>query len=247
MRRRRVAAARALRTARAGVRGPVPARAALPAPAAPLVPHRPVPPLRGAHHEAVLRRSRAPSVCECGAAVLLPPVHCGQRAPACEGPCLRARPCLHPPHHSCHTGECPPCVVLTTKRCYGGHEMYPTLHREATCLRACLQRGLSLVRLGRERSRRLPQCRPVPAAGARHLPLRAAPRRALLQRERAGLRQMALALQIRNPDVSAKLAPRYSEHKRQFIHELCEHFGCESVAYDAEPNRNVVATADKEK
>lgn len=35
--------------------------------------------------------------------------------------------------------------------------------------------------------------------------------------------------------------------KRQFIHELCEHFGCESVAYDAEPNRNVVATADREK
>lgn len=104
-------------------------------------------------------------------------------------------------------------------------------------------------------------------------------------------RRLALALQIRNPDVSAKLAPRYSEHvratavrdpafaqlvhdrltdlvqlakkskqktrahsfpsmnrqKRQFIHELCEHFGCESVAYDAEPNRNVVATADKEK
>lgn len=29
-------------------------------------------------------------------------------------------------------------------------------------------------------------------------------------------RQMALALQIRNPDVSAKLAPRYSEHVRQW-------------------------------
>lgn len=110
-------------------------------------------------------------------------------------------------------------------------------------------------------------------------------------RVEARTRQLALALQIRNPDVSAKLAPRYSEHvrataarepafanqihdkltelvqlakkskqktrahsfpsmnwqKRQFIHELCEHFGCESVAYDAEPNRNVVATADKEK
>ncbi|CAH2210147.1 jg24569, partial [Pararge aegeria aegeria] len=38
-----------------------------------------------------------------------------------------------------------------------------------------------------------------------------------------------------------------NRQKRQFIHELCEHFGCESVAYDAEPNRNVVATADKEK
>ncbi|KOB66395.1 VQ motif-containing protein isoform 1, partial [Operophtera brumata] len=51
----------ALPAPRAGVRGPVPARAALPAPAAPLVPHRRVPPLRGAHHEAVLRRSRGGS------------------------------------------------------------------------------------------------------------------------------------------------------------------------------------------
>lgn len=30
----------------------------------------------------------------------------------------------------------------------------------------------------------------------------------------ARTRQLALALQIRNPDVSAKLAPRYSEHVR---------------------------------
>lgn len=41
--------------------------------------------------------------------------------------------------------------------------------------------------------------------------------------------------------------PSMNWQKRQFIHELSEHFGCESVAYDAEPNRNVVATADKEK
>ncbi|XP_050308291.1 protein shuttle craft [Anthonomus grandis grandis] len=35
--------------------------------------------------------------------------------------------------------------------------------------------------------------------------------------------------------------------KRQFIHEYCEYFGVESAAYDAEPNRNVVATAIKDK
>lgn len=35
--------------------------------------------------------------------------------------------------------------------------------------------------------------------------------------------------------------------KRKFVHEYCEHFGCDSVAYDAEPNRNVVATAFKNK
>jgi len=35
--------------------------------------------------------------------------------------------------------------------------------------------------------------------------------------------------------------------KRQFIHEYSDHFGCETVAYDPEPNRNVVATALKDK
>lgn len=35
--------------------------------------------------------------------------------------------------------------------------------------------------------------------------------------------------------------------KRHFIHEYCEHFGIQSEAYDAEPNRNVVATAVKDK
>jgi len=104
-------------------------------------------------------------------------------------------------------------------------------------------------------------------------------------------RRIALALQIRNPDLSPNVTPRYSDfmkefakkdapfcnyvheklaelvtnakqskqnsrshsfevmkyEKRKLIHEYSEHFGCESVAYDAEPNRNVVATALKEK
>lgn len=32
----------------------------------------------------------------------------------------------------------------------------------------------------------------------------------------------------------------------QLVHEMCEMFGVESVAYDAEPNRNVVATAQRD-
>lgn len=36
-----------------------------------------------------------------------------------------------------------------------------------------------------------------------------------------------------------------NREKRQFVHEYCEHFGCESVAYDQEPKRNIVATAQK--
>lgn len=35
--------------------------------------------------------------------------------------------------------------------------------------------------------------------------------------------------------------------KRHFVHECCEHFGCESAAYDPEPNRNVVATASRDR
>lgn len=104
-------------------------------------------------------------------------------------------------------------------------------------------------------------------------------------------RRLAIGLQIRNPDISQKLTPRYSDFmkgwakkdphfcqkihnkltelvklaqesqqkcryhsfesmnrdKRQFVHEYCEHFGCESEAYDSEPNRNVVATALRNK
>ncbi|KAL3282485.1 hypothetical protein HHI36_005668 [Cryptolaemus montrouzieri] len=104
-------------------------------------------------------------------------------------------------------------------------------------------------------------------------------------------RRLAIGLQIRNPDITQKLTPRYSDFmrgwakkdphfchrvhdkltelvqlakqskqksrsysfesmnrdKRHFIHEYCEHFGCESAAYDAEPNRNIVATAIRDK
>lgn len=38
-----------------------------------------------------------------------------------------------------------------------------------------------------------------------------------------------------------------SRDKRHFLHEYCEHFGCDSAAYDQEPNRNVVATALRDK
>jgi len=104
-------------------------------------------------------------------------------------------------------------------------------------------------------------------------------------------KRIALALQIRNPDISSKITPKYSDflrnfvkkdakfcsnihdeltklvklakeskqktrlksfdcmnrEKRQFIHEYAEHFGCTSESFDAEPKRNVVATAYKEK
>lgn len=104
-------------------------------------------------------------------------------------------------------------------------------------------------------------------------------------------KRVSLALQIRNPDLSSKVQPKYSEfmkdwakkdpalcsmihtkltelvklskdskqksraysfdcmnrEKRQLVHEFAEHFGCESESYDAEPKRNVVATALRDK
>lgn len=35
--------------------------------------------------------------------------------------------------------------------------------------------------------------------------------------------------------------------KRQFVHELAPHFGCETASFDAEPKRNVVATAYRDR
>ncbi|CAG0891465.1 unnamed protein product [Darwinula stevensoni] len=39
--------------------------------------------------------------------------------------------------------------------------------------------------------------------------------------------------------------PPSGREKRQFIHEYCEHFGCESVAIDEEPNRSIIVTAPR--
>ena len=37
--------------------------------------------------------------------------------------------------------------------------------------------------------------------------------------------------------------PVMNRDNRQFVHEYCDFFGCDSEAFDEEPNRNVVATA----
>merc|ERR1712020_729274 len=38
-----------------------------------------------------------------------------------------------------------------------------------------------------------------------------------------------------------------NREKRQFVHELSDHFGIESESYDAEPKRNVVTTAVRDR
>jgi hypothetical protein len=62
--------------------------------------------------------------CSCGKSVLLPPIACGTRPPPCRHPCARRHACDHPVFHPCHSEElCPPCAVLTSRMCDGGHEL----------------------------------------------------------------------------------------------------------------------------
>lgn len=66
--------------------------------------------------------------CECGTAVVYPPVPCGTRVPECKNPCRRPHKCSHPVKHLCHSeSDCTPCVFLTTKYCYGKHEQRKTI------------------------------------------------------------------------------------------------------------------------
>lgn len=73
--------------------------------------------------------------CECGSAVIYPPVPCGTKRPPCEQVCSRTHTkCNHPVLHNCHTEPlCPPCVILTTKWCHGKHEQRKTIpcHEES--------------------------------------------------------------------------------------------------------------------
>lgn len=66
--------------------------------------------------------------CECGAEVIYPPVPCGTKRPICKKPCSRAHPCDHAPQHNCHSAaNCPPCMIFTTKWCFGHHEQRKTI------------------------------------------------------------------------------------------------------------------------
>ncbi|XP_008185487.1 protein shuttle craft [Acyrthosiphon pisum] len=304
--------------------------------------------------------------CRCGNSFISPPVRCGTRPPLCTLPCSREHECGHPATHICHDeDECPPCIALTEKLCFGGHELrfaIPCHIKNVSCGMPC---GIPLAckRHTCAKPCHAPPCNTGPCRLPCNLPksdcshpcskpchdgscppiackimvsvscicgnltesrmcsdpkvieyrlqvkaqsmsfldnivdsspiiksykiLECTTECAKLERNR----RIALALQIRNPDLSPNVTPRYSDfmkefakkdasfcsyvheklaelvtnakqskqnsrshsfevmkyEKRKLIHEYSEHFGCESVAYDAEPNRNVVATALKEK
>eukprot|EP00047_Mylnosiga_fluctuans_P021568 m.106421 g.106421 ORF g.106421 m.106421 type:complete len:1179 (+) comp8947_c0_seq2:79-3615(+) len=82
-------------------------------------------------------------VCSCGKTVLHPPQACGTRPPICKEPCSKPRPCGHPVAHTCHYDDqpCPPCAVLVTRPCVGGHgnkcASTPCHFQNPTCLQPC--------------------------------------------------------------------------------------------------------------
>ncbi|CAB0031436.1 unnamed protein product [Trichogramma brassicae] len=79
--------------------------------------------------------------CECGKAVIYPPVPCGTRRPACKEPCSRTHDCDHQVLHPCNSDSvCPPCSVLTQKWCHGKHELrkaVPCHVKELSCGLPC--------------------------------------------------------------------------------------------------------------
>ncbi|KAK6632452.1 hypothetical protein RUM44_007494 [Polyplax serrata] len=231
----------------------------------------------------------------CGRHKCILPCHSGsclKQDQCCSQPCTVLRPgCGHICGTPCHDGLCPvdvPCKEVVRVTCECGHR-YTTracydnakeFHRITTAKLATkmadLQAGqsidLNVFTANKKLSYKTLECNDECK---------------LIERNR----RLAIALQIKNPDLSAKLTPRYSEYlknwakkdarfcqmihdkltdlvqlakqskqksrsfsfdpmnreKRHFIHEYCDHFGCESVAYDQEPKRNVVATALKDK
>ncbi|KAM0053723.1 putative chromatin regulator PHD family [Helianthus debilis subsp. tardiflorus] len=59
--------------------------------------------------------------CACGRSSIPPPLACGMPPPSCQHPCSVPKPCGHVSSHSCHFGDCPPCLAPIPKECIGGH------------------------------------------------------------------------------------------------------------------------------
>lgn len=223
------------------------------------------------------QKHRCIKVCHAGA--------CLPDGATCQQPCATPRPlCTHPCNAPCHEGPCPdtPCNTQEKVSCQCSHRSATvscsenSYNRVSTALlanrMADMQAGNSVNLTDLVRREKRLDCNEECAQLERN-------------------KRVALALQIRNPELTSKITPRYSEFmrdwakkdppfcnlvhekltelvklskeskqksraysfdcmnrdKRQLIHEYAEHFGCESESYDAEPKRNVVTTALKDK
>ncbi|XP_046396084.1 protein shuttle craft-like [Ischnura elegans] len=212
----------------------------------------------------------------------------------CKQPCTTPRSlCGHPCGVACHDGPCPdsPCREMVKVTCECGH-------RSTT--RACSENATEYQQMAVAMlASKMVDMQMGHSVDLRDLAGSASSRKESLKtlecNDECKLiernRRLALCLQIRNPDLTGKIIPRYSESmkqwgkkdpafvqmvhdrltelvqlakqskqksrsymfkvmglpKRQLVHEYCEHFGCEAQSYDEEPNRNVVATALRDK
>lgn len=220
---------------------------------------------------------------------------CLEEGETCTQPCQRKREaCEHICGAPCHGEEhCPntPCKAQVTVKCPCGHREKKTVcslggqQDVADYQKITIQNladsiqgmmGVSSVNLNKFNK----------IGGGRILECDEGC--ALLERNK----RFALALEIQNPDLSAKLGnPSYSDflkdyakqfpqfvagiekslselvqsakqskqpsrshsfpvmnsNQRRCIHELAEHYGCETQSYDYEPKKNVVATAPRDR
>ncbi|XP_053672824.1 protein shuttle craft [Anopheles nili] len=215
---------------------------------------------------------------------------CMLEGAVCKQNCTTAREtCSHPCNAPCHEGACPEvaCRIIVEVTCECGHrKQQRTCHDFSKEYRriASAQLASSVQEMQRGGSVELSDILgPVRPKSNKTLECNEECR--MLERNR----RLAIALQIRNPDLPSKLQPNYSEtlrayakkdpalvqmihekltelvklakeskqksrsysfpvmnrEKRSIVQEMCHMFGVESVAYDAEPNRNIVATADR--
>ncbi|XP_047100902.1 protein shuttle craft [Schistocerca piceifrons] len=228
----------------------------------------------------------------CGRHTCATACHAGPCPQTCTQPCTKQRQlCGHPCAAPCHDGPCPdtPCREMVVVTCECGHRSTTrpcaeNVNEYRRIAMSLLAAKMTDVRAGRTVD--LTDLAGTPR-GITLKTLDCNDECKIVERSR----RLAIALQIRNPDLSAKLTPRYSDYmrqwakkdpafcamvhdkltelvklakeskqksrsysfdpmnreKRHFVHEYCEHFGCESVAYDQEPKRNIVATASRDK
>ncbi|XP_037077083.1 protein shuttle craft-like [Pollicipes pollicipes] len=236
----------------------------------------------------------------CGRHKCKEPCHpgaCQEVESGCRQPCDAPRPeCRHPCAAPCHDGDCPktPCKTKVPVSCECGHRSrtlacsdtgaYRSLNTSLIAYKlAAIQAGGATVDVSELMSGSAPGKNSRAKAS-----LQCNAECAVLERNR----RLALALQIRNPELSSKAGPPtyppsmldmarrakglaeevhqqltdlvqlaqqskqksrsvafapMNRERRQFIHEYCEHFGCQSESYDEEPKRNVVATAHRDR
>lgn len=206
-------------------------------------------------------------------------------AAVCSQPCTVARAaCGHPCNQPCHPPPCPDTTCTTQVRvtCECGHRQATISCSENSYAR--MTTALLATRMADVQAGNTVDLKELVRKDKK---LECSEECSQIERNK----RMALALQIRNPELSSKITPRYSDfmrdfakkdpkfcsmihdeltklvqlakeskhkyrtksfdcmnrEKRQLVHEYAELFGCESESCDAEPKRNVVATAFRDK